>query len=247
MDVWVAGPHLSLSYETIEAYDGNNIKFSFFIRDGLDLEYCQSCHNCNHCFGCVGLRNKSYCILNKQYSKDDYYRLLDKIKTKMLKNREYGEFFPLSMSLHPYNDTYAMIEFPQSKEEVLKKGWQWWYEEPKIPPDLKGFEPILAKDLPKDIKEVKDDILDKAIICEITQKPFRVIKSELDFYRKHNLPLPTKHPYQRLKEKFQKRNPSKLWKSTCFKCQQEIFTSFTLENQEELKICCKNCYLKEII
>ena len=43
-------------------------------------------HNCQYCFGCIGLRNKSYGIFNKQYSKDEYYQLLDKIKTKMLKD-----------------------------------------------------------------------------------------------------------------------------------------------------------------
>ena len=43
-----------------------------------------------------------------------------KIKTKMLLDREYGEFFPLSQSLHEYNNTYAMVEFPLTKEEVKK-------------------------------------------------------------------------------------------------------------------------------
>lgn len=246
MELYIVGPDVFLSYEIVEAIKSHNIKFSFFISNSIDLDYCLNCRNCRHCFGCVGLRNKSYCISNKQYSKEEYYDLLDKIKTKMLKDGEYGEFFPLSMGLHPYSDTYAMVEFPLTKEEVLKRGWQW-YDEPKISPDLKGLELLEVKDVPKDIKDVKDDILDKAILCEITGKPFRIIKPELDFYRKHNFPIPTKHPNQRMLERFQKRNPSKLWQAICAKCGELMYTSYPPEKQKELKIYCESCYLKEVV
>jgi len=245
MDIVLGARNTSLSYTSLMITDVSGAKFSYFLRGGLNLEYCLECHNCQYCFGCIGLRNKSYCIFNKQYSKAGYYKLLDKIKTKMLSDGEYGEFFPYSMSLYPYNDTYAMIEFPLTKEQVLKNGWQW-RDEPKISTDLKGLNLIKIKDIPKDIKDVKDDILDKAIICEITGRPFRIIKTELDFYRKHNLPIPTKHPYQRMSERFQKRNPAKLWKAKCSKCHKQIFTSYPPAKQKELKIYCKNCYNKEV-
>lgn len=246
MDLWVVGPNVTLTYELVETYNCFNVKFSFFIRDGLELEYCLECHNCQYCFGCIGLRNKKYCIFNKPYSEENYWKELDKIKTKMLKDEEYGEFFPLSMSLHSYNDTYAQIEFPLTKGEVLKNGWQW-SDEPKIPPDLMGLELIEAKDVPKDIKDVDDSILNKAIVCEITGKPFRIIKPELEFYQKHNLPVPTKHPYQRMLERFQKRNPSKLWESICAKCQSPMYTSYPPEKQKELRIYCEKCYLQEVV
>jgi hypothetical protein len=56
---------------------------------------------------------------------------------------------------------------------------------------------IPASKLPSNITEIPDDILNWAIECEVTKKPFRIIKEELDFYRKHNLPIPRKHPDQR--------------------------------------------------
>ena len=117
MELWIVGPRASLCYELIEVYDCSNVKFSYFIRDGLELEYCLECHNCQYCFGCIGLRNKKYHIFNKPYLEKDYWQKLDKIKTKMLKHGEYGEFFPLSIALHPYNNTYASIEFPLSKKK----------------------------------------------------------------------------------------------------------------------------------
>jgi len=56
---------------------------------------------------------------------------------------------------------------------------------------------IPASKLPSDISEIPDDILNWAVECEITKKPFRIIKQELEFYRKHSLPIPKRHPDQR--------------------------------------------------
>lgn len=68
---------------------------------------------------------------------------------------------------------------------------------------------IKAQNLPEKIEDIADDILNKVILCEVTGKPFRIIKPELEFYRKHNLPLPRKHPDQRHLERMQLRNPHK--------------------------------------
>lgn len=57
--------------------------------------YLDNCEECENCFGCVGLRKKSYCILNKQYSKTDYDRIKAKIVEQM-KKRGNGEIFSLS-------------------------------------------------------------------------------------------------------------------------------------------------------
>ncbi|MEI8091626.1 MAG: hypothetical protein WCG98_05355 [bacterium] len=43
---------------------------------------------------------------------------------------------------------------------------------------------LQSTELPN-IKDVTDEILQQAIECEVSKKPFRVIKQELDFYRKH--------------------------------------------------------------
>src|SRR3989344_6015316 len=37
-----------------------------------DILFSKDCVGCNYCVGCVGLRNKSYCIFNEQYSKEEY-------------------------------------------------------------------------------------------------------------------------------------------------------------------------------
>ncbi|MBU1757666.1 hypothetical protein KKG31_00495 [Patescibacteria group bacterium] len=50
-----------------------------------DMLYCESCDACENCFGCVSLRNKSYCILNKQYTQEEYENLVVKIIEHMQK------------------------------------------------------------------------------------------------------------------------------------------------------------------
>jgi CxxC-x17-CxxC domain-containing protein len=103
---------------------------------------------------------------------------------------------------------------------------------------------IPANKLPENISEIPDDILNWAIECEITKKPFRIIKQELDFYRKYNLPIPRKHPSQRHLERMNFRNPRKLFKRKCDKCGKKIQTTY---NPERLEIVyCQDCYEREI-
>ena len=64
-------PELSLNVMgTIDTY---NVLFSTYIFHSQNVFYSQSCYHCQNIFGCTGLRNKKYCILNKQYSKEQYF------------------------------------------------------------------------------------------------------------------------------------------------------------------------------
>lgn len=245
MDFSVGGSSLKneLIYESnnVGAYD---IKFSHWIRSGQSIEYSINCFNCENCFGCVGLRNKKYCIFNKQYTEEDYWKLVDEIKTKMLAAGEYGEFFPISMNPYPYNASLAQFEYPLTREEVEKIGG-YWVENPA---SLEGIDPkniLRSEQIPDDIKDVGDDILQKVLICEVTGKPFIITKPELEFYRKKNLPLPNRHPYQRLMERWAMKTPFRLWKYPCAKCGQEMHTSYAPELK--LKVYCEKCYLQEVV
>ena len=44
------------------------------------LVLCYSCTDCTYCFGCVGLGKQEFCILNEQYSRDDYFNLVSDLK-----------------------------------------------------------------------------------------------------------------------------------------------------------------------
>ena len=103
---------------------------------------------------------------------------------------------------------------------------------------------IPANKLPSDIKKIPDDILNWAIECENTKKPFRITKEELEFYRKHNLPVPHLSFEQRHLERIKFIPKRKIYDSNCSKCNIEIKTVF---NPEDKKIVyCEECYNKEI-
>nr|MDD3720588.1 hypothetical protein [Candidatus Gracilibacteria bacterium] len=206
-----------------------------------NLLYSDYCFFCSNCFGCIGLKNKSYCILNKQYTKEQYETLVPKIIEHMISTQEWGEFFPSSISPFGYNETVAEEYLPLSKAEALKSGFKWSDYEQPFP---KVDKIIPASKLPNDIFSIPDDILNRAIECEITKKPFRLIKQELEFYRKHNLPIPKRHPDQRHLDRMSLRNPRKLFDRKCYKCGKNIKTTYSPDRNEI--VYCEECYNKEI-
>jgi len=225
-----------LIYDSLSVFsEASKVRFSCFSASSYDLTYSTNCRSSSHLFGCVGLRHKQYCILNKQYTKEEYERMVPKIIEHMNKMPyvdkkgrvyKYGEFFPPELSPFAYNETIAQEYFPLTKEQALKQGYSWKDpEERDIKPDIKTAE------LPDHIKDVKDDIIGKVIQCahaklgkdgtletncnEQCTTAFKIIEPELQFYRRMNLPLPRLCPncrhYQRLKQ----RNPLKLWHRKC--------------------------------
>ena len=189
------GFQISRCYEIMAGTNLDNVLFSCYVLDGVsDTYYSTNCHSSHHLFGCTWLRNKSYCILNKQYTKEEYEELVPKIIEKMKQDWEWWEFFPSSMSPFGYNETVANEYFPLTKEQAIKKWFNWSDYEAPFP---KVEKIIPANKLPENISDIPDDILNWAIECEVTKKPFRIIKPELEFYRKHNLPIPKRHPDQR--------------------------------------------------
>src|SRR5436190_2140193 len=71
------------------------------------IGYSMMVFNCHDCFGCYGLKKSEYCILNKQYTEEEYKRLLPKLVEHMKKTGEWGKWFPLSKSPFYYQDTAA--------------------------------------------------------------------------------------------------------------------------------------------
>ncbi len=220
--------------------NSQRILYSHFVRNCSEIYYSAFCYNSSNLFGCTGLDRKEYCILNKQYSREEYEELVPRVVEHMIKMGEWGVFFPPQMSAFGYNETYAYAVFPMGKTEVLEKGFQWSDYEQAI--EVEGS--VLARDLPETIDEVNDDILKKGIICEETGKPFRLVAQELNFYRKMDLPLPHLHYDRRALNRYGKTNPYKLWDRECNKCGVKLQTAYAPDRPE--KMYCEKCYLGEV-
>ena len=242
MDVSTVGREAEFVYESINVgISSFNVQFSIQGWTSSDIQYCYACFNSNNNFGCVSLKRNQYCILNKQYSKNDYEKLKQRIIEHMKKNGEYGEFFPSSISPFGYNETVANEQFPLKKEDAKKSDFKW---SEYIPPSPKVEKIIPAEKLPDNIKNIPDDVLNWAIRCRISKKPFRITKEELNFYRKHNIPVPRLHPDKRHLNRMNKRNPNRLWNRNCANCSADIQTTYSPDRPE--KVYCENCYLKEV-
>ncbi|MFH0820461.1 MAG: hypothetical protein V1908_01675 [Candidatus Peregrinibacteria bacterium] len=206
-----------------------------------DLFYCFACHSGQNLLGCVGLKQKKYCILNKQYSKEEYEKFAAQIIQSMQSAGEWGEFFHAQLSCFCYNETVANDFYPMNRDEVFARGWQWRDGVDEKPQASKV---IPAKRLPDITADIPDDVLNWAIECEVTGRPFKLQAQELRFYREQGLPIPHLHPDERHRSRLTLRNPRTMFDRTCAKCAKTIKTSYSPERPE--MVFCEACYLKAV-
>ncbi len=227
-DCYNAGSMGDLMYEgLLVGSNSSRILFSSnILYASTDIRYSDSCTSSTDLFGCAGLKKKKYCILNKQYSKEEYEALLPRIIAHMdempyvdKRGRvyKYGEFFPAEISPFAHNETIAQEYFALTKDQALAQGYAWRDQEEK-----KYTVTVQSSALPDNINEAPDSILNDIIGCEhggtCDEKcttAFRIIPKELDFYRRMNLPLPRLCPNCRYRTRFKKRNPLNLWPRNC--------------------------------
>ncbi len=205
--------------------------------DCYDIFYSRTCVNNSHdLFGCVGFNHGKFCIFNKQYTEKEYHKLRAKIVEHMKSTGEYGEYFPISMSPFRYNETIANEFYPVDEALAKSKGWKWTKEK-------KGRQPQKIK-IPDSIREIEHKICSEVLACEECKKNYKIIKQELDLYKKLEMPAPRICPDCRYHEKMILRNPRQLFSRNCDNCNKEIETSFAPERPE--KVYCEKCYLEVV-
>ncbi len=283
MDTNYTGLGSELIYEyNIGGKADYNVHFSVAALDGLrDSEYTDYCFSSSDLFGCIALRNKANCILNRQYPESEYNDLRDRILRQMDevpytdkagRMYRYGEFFPIELSPHAYNETVAQEYWKLSKDEVLRNGYAW------RDPETRSYQITMHPDnLPGHIKEVNDDILNLVVGCvhkgecnEQCTIAFKIIPDELQFYRKIGIPLPRFCPNCRHYARLREIEPMKLWHRACMcagktsdqqqayqyantaphfhgenHCPNEFETSYAPERPEI--IYCEPCYNAEVV
>lgn len=215
-----------------------NIRYSTIIPDrSKDIEYCIEMRSCSDCFGSVGLRKKQYCILNTQYSQEEYKALKQRIIEHMKETSEYGKFFPKSMSPWGYNETVAQLVMPLTQEEAKSKGFKW-FEKP-IPQYT--TDQVYAP--PDNIRDIEwNDLAGKVIVCEESGRPFKIVKQEFDFYKTYSVPIPRLHPDVRLKHRFPTGELYNIHDAQCASCKITIQTSM----RDGDSVLCESCYQKAV-
>ncbi|MBI4598772.1 hypothetical protein HY734_01080 [Candidatus Uhrbacteria bacterium] len=220
-------------------------KFSFEPRFSFDVEYSFGCSHCEHCFGCVGLRNKKFCIFNKQYSEEEYWKRVDELKCAMLDRGEYGEFFPASMSSSYYMDAGSTLFFGADEEFGRKIGANLFdpASEGAMGAIAEAQEVRRQADLPSHVGAyVPDEWVGKPILDGALGRRFAYLRPELAFYKTMQIAPPVTHFVSRIRELYEDMNIGSFTDASCRQCGKGLRIAKN-RRYPDRTVYCKACYL----
>jgi hypothetical protein len=189
-------------------WNSSNIYCSTMVTQSSSIYYSYDVSESHHCFGCIWLKNKSYCIMNKQYTKEDWEIEVTSIMENMERDGTLGQFFPPQMNPFYFNDTFASLIYDDfTREEVTAAGYLW--RDAPIQADIPtGADVVQNTELDRfqgydtaGVWQINRDILSKVIVDE-SGNYYRIVPWEYDFLVRHALPLPTLHWLDRIKMGF---------------------------------------------
>ncbi|MDD5469670.1 MAG: hypothetical protein PHO92_02620 [Candidatus Peribacteraceae bacterium] len=238
MDCEATGEGERLYQGSTVGYGAYDVYFSANCLDQISsLFYCSFCFHSKDCFACVGLNRKQYCILNRQYSQEEYEKILPRLVEHMRNTGEWGQFFPPALSLFAYNESIASDYYPLTEAQAKSLGYRWKAK------DKREYAPPTSAP-PASIGEVGDAVTKETFACEICRRNYRIQSQELALLRNMRMPLPAECFFCRHHNRMEMRNPRHLWDRQCGKCGKEIQTTYPLERPEI--VYCEECYLKEV-
>jgi len=248
-DITEWGNGLEFCIDSVSIGEGvYEIKYSDGVfKNSREVEYSMYGIGIKNCFGCINLRKKEYCILNKQYSKEEYEKLRLQIIDDMNLNPyidskgriwKYGDFFPYDLSPFSYNESFANQYFPLDKKEIEESGFS--YSDLKKPDYQKTIE---LEDIPDSIYNIKDDFINEIIQCSCS-KFYKIMSGELQLLKKFGLPIPRICPDCRYLKRIKRLNSPIFYDRNCDKCGIKIITSYP-PNISKI-VYCDKCYQSEV-
>lgn len=214
----------------------------------IDCEYCSFCVDCENCFGCVGLKHKKFCLFNKQYSEEEYWKLVDEIKCQMLEEGSYGEFWPAKFCTFGFENSVGQVYFGHSDEDLEKWG-AIRYDSKQglvLAPKQLDQEPVNVSEIPDCLDDVDPEQFVGVPIRDTgLGRDFSVIKPEFEIYKKKRWPFPRQHFIARLTDLIRHSNSPHKESRQCDSCQAGIVTYKNLVFTER-KVYCQQCYLKHL-
>ena len=232
----------SRCYYGIGTGDSSDVRFSLSITSRChEVEYSNSCYDCEYCFGCFGLQKKKYCILNKQYTEEEYWQRVDALKCAMLDRGEYGDLPSLKFSTQRWETSGAPIVYGATKEECMKLGAL------DFEPGADGAEgPAVDASLVNSIDEIPDradeSLAGKPFLDPVSGRRFAYLKPELKLHEKLGVAPPRMHPTRRINELYAEMNYAVFEDIPCVKCAKPIRVAKNRHYPDRL-IYCKECYL----
>src|SRR3989338_7189940 len=97
-----------LCLECIDCSDSYSLSYCEKTHTSRDSYFLYDCKSCQNCFACYGFWGKKYCILNEQYTKEEYFKRIKSLNVgsfKLIqKIRQDVEKKRASQQIHQYYD-----------------------------------------------------------------------------------------------------------------------------------------------
>lgn len=246
------GDSSELLYEDFIVGSGaNNVRFSAECwPQAFNTEYSYFCVNApKNCFGCINTNRAEYCILNKQYTKEEY----EKLKKEIIANMDsspyisksghvykYGEFLPPELSPFGYNETIAHEYIPQNENDAKQKGFNYFNMDNKV-----HVFTLSVDNIPDTSEEVNFDISSEVLECAECHNGFNISRVEVERLQKLRLPYPDVCWKCRHNRRFERSPKPFLYDRQCDKCGKGVKTSYKPGRPEI--IYCESCYQQEVM
>ncbi len=215
--------------------------------ESQNVEYSMQCYNCENCFGCVGLIRKSFCIFNKQYTPEEYWKRVDELKCAMLDRGEYGEFFPAKFSPSYWAVSVGLL-YQIEEAEAAKLGCLMLDPESagalgELPAGAVMRSP---EELPDNINQTDVDAWGgQPMMDPVEKRRYALLKPEIALYKELGIAIRAMHPMTRLRSMVFEANSGNFVDAHCAKCQKSLVVA-TNKTYPDRTIYCREDYLKFI-
>ena len=252
-DVFQSGKP-ELCYEGITPDESYLTHFTAWCWRCRNVLYSDNCISLQDSIGCTGFKRGQYCILNKQYSKEEYEKIAAEIIEKLIADNEWGEYFPMSISPFGYNEAMSKDFFPLEKEAAVKLGAKW-QDNDYINFEGEAYEPKQTIGEYRHSESEREKLLTGVLRCRTSGKPFKIMPQELAFYIEHGIPIPKQRYDVRFEDRLARRYFLKLFHRQCMcdqkdhghegHCKNEFETTYAPDRPE--KVYCEDCYQESVI
>jgi len=120
IDSLYVGTYSENIYNSVGIVKSSNIFYSRYITNSSNVWFSVNLMWCHDCLGCIGLENKSYCIRNKQYTREEYLEQ----KKKFLQQK--SGFEKVIANLPIKSNNYGSKEI-QGNHIVMSNNVKNWY------------------------------------------------------------------------------------------------------------------------
>ncbi len=234
-----AGENSQYGLMNVGFIESQDVAYTLVARNCYALRYSQYMLQSHDCFGCYGLKKSSHCILNREYSPEEYARLQERITDHMKNTGEWGKFFPPQYSPFFYDDTNAvgvlMSGFDDCDSVARNIGMRV-----RDTGEEKNHDAVPAGQMSDKCDEFSKQALDTVWACEKSGAAFKVTGQELRLYQRMRVPVP------RISWRVQFELYSPLMypvphDAVCSRCGKEIY-SYIHPRKTARRILCDGCF-----